>query len=369
MKTFPISVLHVVHWPKSGIVSLLKGLITHFDPQKVISHVIFFENNLDTLDEFRRICASVHTLDYSKGKVCAIIRYRKLLNILNPDVLHTHSFLPGLWGRIFLHDKTKLVCTLHNMYPYFTSKDLSSRFKRTLEFWSIKRFSVSVICVSHGVYNLVNKHLLTDFVRVIENGIDLNRKPTHFLQRTDLGLRSDDIVLVSVGRLDYQKGYDILLTALCKAKDSIPNLHLIIVGDGSEKRNLLGLIQKLKIVDRVQLVGYQPDPFPYLVLSDIYVSSSRFEGFGLSVAEAMLSGLPVIATNIEGTRALVRDGKTGIVTEQDNPLKLAQSIIGLLRNESFKAILASAGKTLVLEKYSLKEKAQEYEKTYQELFL
>jgi len=367
MKMPPINVVHGVHWPRSGIVSLLKNMLPLFDSKKFVHHVIFFEHDEQTMENFSKICESVHSLFFSSSKLKAIVKYYKLLQQISPDILHTHSFQPGLWGRIFLRTKAKFICTIHNMYPYFTSSDLKSLIKRILESYSIRYHKVTVVCVSDEVKKLVETIIPKCCVKVIQNGIAIGNWNTHNIKRDTLNLKGSQIILVTLGRLDYQKGYDILLKAFAKVTAQISNTRLIIIGDGNERKKLEKMAIKLGIAEEVTFTGYQSNPFPYLVVSDIYVCSSRYEGFGLSIAEGMLFGLPVIATRIGGIPSLIQNGETGLLVAPENTEKLADSILRLIKDENLRHKIGQKGKLFIQKHFDIKKTVKKYEETYIDL--
>lgn len=140
--------------------------------------------------------------------------------------------------------------------------------------------------------------------------------------------RPDRPRLIAVGRLERQKGFDILLDAVARLR--VP-ASLAIVGQGAEEQALREQARRLGVEDRVVLAGFRENPFPYVAAADLFVLSSRWEGFGHVVVEAMACGSPVLATRCpSGPDEIITDGVDGRLCEVGSPDALARHIDELL---------------------------------------
>ena len=299
-KISKLKILHVIHWPKSGIVSLVRNMLPLFDNTKYENYVIFFEKDNETINNFRNVCSSVTCLSFSDNKIRGLNKYNSFVSTISPHILHTHSFQPGTWGRLFRpYKQLKYICTLHNSYPYFSSKHPKDIIKRILEAFLIRITRTVVVCVSSAVAKAAKNFLSNYPMVIIENGIKLDPFYYDLFNRRMMKF-SNEIIIISIGRLDHQKGFDVLLDAYSRVVKYFKNTKLIIIGDGVEKKKLKKIAERLNIQEKVFFTGYQTNLQKYLEEADIYVCSSQYEGLPLSVAEAMLSGLPVIASNVGG---------------------------------------------------------------------
>ncbi len=150
--------------------------------------------------------------------------------------------------------------------------------------------------------------------------------------------------LVAVGRLEPQKGFDILLRAYAELRGRGVVELLVIVGEGRDKAMLQKLAQSLGIADWVVLTGFQANPYPWLAGAEVFVSSSRFEGFCRVIAEALAVGTPVVATDCpSGPAEVLEDGQAGVVVPNEDVSALAEGIYGLLNDKTLQAKLRAYG--------------------------
>jgi glycosyltransferase involved in cell wall biosynthesis len=138
--------------------------------------------------------------------------------------------------------------------------------------------------------------------------------------------------LVSVGRLSRQKGFDILLEALAAVRARRPGTTLRIFGDGDERPALQRAVRQLGLADAVDLAGFRDNPYPAIAGADLFVSSSRYEGFSNAIVEALACGVPVVATDCpSANREVLREGLNGwLSSPPPDPAALADTIVRAL---------------------------------------
>jgi glycosyltransferase involved in cell wall biosynthesis len=153
-----------------------------------------------------------------------------------------------------------------------------------------------------------------------------------------------DVELVCVARLDHSKGIDVLLQALALMNDPKPRLD--VVGTGLQEGELRRVVDRLGLKNRVRFRGYQDRPGVGAVLSSAiaFVLPSRSEGFGLVLLEAMLAGLPIVATRVGGIPEAVRDESEALLVPPENPLALATALARILHDSELRSRLAAAGR-------------------------
>lgn len=139
--------------------------------------------------------------------------------------------------------------------------------------------------------------------------------------------------IVTCGKLEVQKGFDILINAFNRILEKCSNIHLTIIGDGPLKSRLMDQIRSLNMADVVKVTGFLRNPYPYFHHADLFVSSSRWEGLPNVILEALACGTPVIATNCPGgTSEIIDEEKNGWLVPTEEIDSLASGICHALNN-------------------------------------
>lgn len=188
---------------------------------------------------------------------------------------------------------------------------------------------------------------------IIPMGVDLNLfKP---FSRHFYGNNSENSpIILTVGRLDKNKGFNYLIDAMPKLIHRFPELKLIIAGDGPEKNNLLNQIKNLHLEQNVSMVGAvrNKDLPKYYNTADLFVLPSLKEGLGVVLLEAMACGTPVIGSAIGGIKDIIKDGETGLLVKPENSEDISNRIIEILSDELLRQRLSGQGVKLVKERFS-----------------
>ena len=206
----------------------------------------------------------------------------------------------------------------------------------------------------------------------VENGVDFERtriisnaiKPFDLKSidrdsiRDKLGLRNRDIFLLAVGRLVYEKGHEFLVKAMSKISDD----HVVagICGAGPLYDNLQKEIASLKLDEKVLLLGQWEKLLELLAAADIFVLPSRWEGLPLALLEAMVAGLPVIATRVEGVDEVIEDGVHGFLIPVEDSQALAKAILQLSPDPELRQIMGEAARKRILETYTVDRMCEQY---------
>lgn len=158
-------------------------------------------------------------------------------------------------------------------------------------------------------------------IEVVPNGVNLApfTFPPHVAERAALGIPSDAIVLIYTGRLGPEKNLPFLLRSYLGLAAAIDNVHLVFVGEGSERDNLQDRVDNTQFMDRVHFTGLVPyDQLPsYLAMADVFVTASVTEVHPLSVIEALGAGLPVLGVDAPGVKDTVIQGVSGLLAQED----------------------------------------------------
>jgi glycosyltransferase involved in cell wall biosynthesis len=177
---------------------------------------------------------------------------------------------------------------------------------------------------------------------------------------SNIGLSPGSKTMGSVGRLTWQKGFDVLLHAFSLLADK--DLNLLIFGVGEEEATLRALAVTLNIDSRVHFLGYSRDLTHVLGALDLYVHSSRFEGMPIALLEAMAAACPIVASSVDGNRDLIENGVHGWLVPPENPVMFARAIEDALGNLAEARRRATAARERVLSDFSIERIAAVWEK-------
>jgi 1,2-diacylglycerol 3-alpha-glucosyltransferase len=178
-----------------------------------------------------------------------------------------------------------------------------------------------VIAPSKGVRDVLKNLGVDAPIQVIPNGVDLVpfQKPTTTQDRSLFNISVEKVLLIYIGRLGPEKNLNFLLRAFSGTAQAIQNIHLMVVGDGPERENLIALVHQMGLSERVTFTGSIPYPnVPgYLHMADAFITASVTEVHPLSIIEAMAAGLPVLGISSPGVGDTITDGSNGFLSEHE----------------------------------------------------
>jgi phosphatidylinositol alpha-1,6-mannosyltransferase len=204
-------------------------------------------------------------------------------------------------------------------------------------------------------------------ISVVHPGVDVDRfKPR--VGRADMRRRllsGDELMLLTVGRLQARKGHDLVLQALAASRSSLPHMRYVIVGDGPERARLEELTSELALGELVTFAGEMPaaDLPACYAAADVFVHPNRveagdFEGFGIVFLEAAASGLPVIGGRSGGVGEAVEEGVTGWLVGGRDPAELGSKMLALFASADLRARMGGAGRTRVASGFTWEKAAR-----------
>jgi glycosyltransferase involved in cell wall biosynthesis len=182
--------------------------------------------------------------------------------------------------------------------------------------------------------------------------------------RSELGVEPGEKVICCVARLARQKGQDVLIKALALLIKEKRRVRLLLAGDGDDLEELERLAARLGVSEKVAFLGRRSDISRILSAGNVYAAPSRWEGFGISLGEAMLAGIPCVGTSIAGHTDILKNGVTGIVVPLEDPFALAAGIARLLDNPDAAGKLADAAREFIKAGFTVEGMAKKYEKVY-----
>jgi glycosyltransferase involved in cell wall biosynthesis len=229
------------------------------------------------------------------------------------DLVHTHLVHADAYGAL---GARVLVSTKHNDDPF-----RAGAFRYVER--ALARRTSKIIAITQALarFQVERVGLPPEKVEVIHYGLD--ELPAAWGANPPDDVPQDAPLVLAVCRLEPQKGIDVAIRAVRE----IPNAHLVVLGEGPQRRELEQLAD-----DRVHLLGRVPDVAAWLRRADVLVHPVRWEGFGLAMLEAMLASLPVVATRVSSIPEIVVDGETGLLVPPDDPPALASALMHVLED-------------------------------------
>ncbi|GBQ35689.1 glycosyltransferase family 4 protein [Gluconacetobacter azotocaptans] len=287
----------------------------------------------------------------------ALVALIRLIRRERPDIVHAHMPISGLLARLAAR-LCGVPCVAYTCHGFLFNQP-GSRLRRGVSLvleWCAGRITDRYFTVSSQEADDARRLHIHPAATAVGNG----RDPAVFHPdaqartriRAELGVPDDAVVIIVVSRLVRHKGYPELLAAMAQ----VPGAMLWVVGERlasdhgqaldacfAEARRVLG--------GRLRCLGYRGDIPALLAAADIFTLPSHFEGLPMSVIEAMLSGLPVVATDISGPREQVVNGRTGLLVPAGEAAPLARSLTRLVRDGALRARMGAAGRTRALDRY------------------
>lgn len=295
-----------------------------------------------------------------------LFRLASLLKIKKIDLVHTWMFTANMWGRlaaILAHTPSIIASERTVAFEKDTCRNVVDKI--------LARVTALIIANSNGVKrSCLKRGLPSEKLKVIPNSCDLEifgqREDSGKIKR-ELGIKDGSLLVGSIGVLRPEKGHRFLVHSIPAVLNIFPEAIFILVGDGPQREELEELSVKLGIPQKVNFLGQRRDVPDILSCLNVFVLPSLYEGLPNAVLEAMACGLPVVATDVEGTNEVVVDGETGILVSPKDPERLAEAIISLLKNKELARQMGEAGQKRVEEKFSLEKMVNSVEEVYDRL--
>ncbi len=296
---------------------------------------------------------SSHVLSGIWNNINRLIVLKKNLTSYNPDVV------------ISFMDTTNIKVILSLLFSdrfILVSERSDPQARRIGVYWKILRrltygFADGIVVQSRGAYDYFSRNFSSKLHIIPNPVVRQGDSDSHGAA----SLKFENPFIVAMGRLAEEKQYDLLLRAFASLKDRYPQWTLIILGEGPLRSKLEALRDALGLTTRVFLPGRVKAPHGVLAAADLFVMTSRLEGFPNALCEAMACGLPVISTDCpSGPREIIRDGLDGILVAPGDVEELAAAM-GLLMTDEAKRKELAARAPEITTRFGLEKVASMWE--------
>lgn len=291
-------------------------------------------------------------------------QWTRELRRFRPETLYAWLFHASLLGRI-----AGRLARVPHILSGIRVAERRNKWHGWLDRWS--NFLVEKnVCVSRGVATFMEQSVGLDPRKtvVIPNAVVAARFQN--VARADLaqfGIPAGSRVLITIGRLERQKGVDMLLAAAPEVIRRLGDVHFLIVGDGPDRANLEHQARAASLADRVHFLGQRSDVPELLAAATALVLPSRWEGMPNVVLEAMAAGKPIVASDVEGTVDLIEPGRNGWLVPPEQPQALAEAIIRLLNDSESIARIGATSQAIVVERFKIEDFIASHEQLFREI--
>ncbi|MBU1054485.1 MAG: glycosyltransferase [Proteobacteria bacterium] len=365
MNSNKINILYLIDKMEFGgaerqLVELLKGI----NKEKYNPCMAYFRKSPGFIDDVNELNIPIYFIE-RKWRWDPFVIWNLLLFIRQNHIDLVHSYMPvaGVYGPF----SSKLSCL-----PIVNSFVRGTKQPTLYEKLLLKpSFALSdvIIANSEAGKRVYGKYSPLK-MRVIYNGIDLmrfNNRIDREMKKISLNLQRFDSIVSMVTRLEPVKNPMMLIKAATIVLKDKPNTAFLIVGDGTLREEM-----ELEVIDRalnrnVFFLGFRKDVEELLQITDIGVLTSDREGLPNAVIEMLASGVPVVATDCEGTREVLDDGLTGFLTDIGDEYGVAQRIVRLLGDDTLRRRMGVRGKDKVYKEFNLRKMVDALENIYCEV--
>lgn len=331
-----MKVLHVGETIKGGVATVINELIKHQANDKEIKKItcLIPDSQRNQISSDFSNIETFHRTGRNFKSIINLSRvFKQIIKDSSPEIIHLHSSFAGFICRvllIFSKSDSKVIYCPHAfsflMNTHIVKKTIFIVIEYLLQF-----FTEKIICVSTSEMSAAVKYgIRREKMIVIHNGVS----DDHIgINNERFNNYSDEINVLYVGRLDYQKGFDLLIRAIESLNRNDKKITFRIIGDYVGEKKTVDLD-----IDGVIFLGWlDSDSISrYYLSSDLLVMPSRWEGFAMVPIEAFMHGVPVLASNISSVKEIVDDGVNGILFESGDYLSLSNKLSSLSKIELFK---------------------------------
>lgn len=340
-------------------------------PEHVHTTVLCFRDggtSAPFIERLRAAGISARTLDHANPHFFAMLAdIVRALRAERADVLVCHGYKADILGWLAARWLGLKVISVSRGWTAHTWK---VRLNETLD-RRMLRLMDRVVCVSEGQAAKVRgAGVPGERVRVIHNSIDTSRFDTIGNSRAVLeGLfpRAPELIVIAVGRLSPEKGFDQLIEAARLVTLHFRAAGFLLVGDGPERERLTRLVRDAGLEGRFILTGFRSDVDVLIAGAHILAQSSHTEGLPNVVLEACAAGVPVVATDVGGTREVIRDGFNGLLAPPGKPGTLAALLLDLLGSPERRTTLGARGQEVVRGEFSFARQSAQYVALFDEI--
>lgn len=365
-----LKILHIIGGGEFGgaerhILNLARGV----DPAEVEMRILclFARPFAEAAQEAGIACQALpmrNKLDFH-----VVGKMKRSIASFGPDIVHTHGVRANLLGRLAAAQAGRpVVTTVHSLlamdYP-----DPVSRLANSLAERITRGMTCHFITVSFELRQaLIGQGIAGGRITAVHNGVDLERFDPDAACGQSLSGYPPDVPLVAIiARLHAVKGHRLFLQAARATLAKKPGVRFLVVGGGPDEQTLMKMASDLGVADAVHFMGFVDDIPSLLARLNVLVVASRWEGFGLTAAEALALAVPVVATDVGGLPEIIRPFETGLLVPYGQSQAMADAVIWILEHPAEAREMATRGQQVVRREFTAHQMAARTVEVYRKV--
>lgn len=335
-----------------GAEKVLYDILKNIDRSKYEIQLFLIQNEGIYREKIKKLGINIEYLFNERKDLCSNILYRKFKSMIIRILKHFYCKYPFLIKKLKNKNFDIEIAFLEGYSTVLVANRKNNSQKIAWVHTDLKKHRVLNKGLEKEIYQNINKIICVsedskksvlklypenkDKIQVIYNPIDKNNILKKSRDKLNINFDKNKINVITIGRLAKVKGYDILLQSHNKLIKEGLSYNLIILGEGSERKKLEKYIKENNLENNTQLLGFKENPYLYLKEADIFVSSSRYEGYPLVLCEAICLEKPVIVTSCTGPKEILGNGRYGLIAEVESIEDLAEKMKKLILDEKLR---------------------------------
>lgn len=363
------NILYIITLPDIGgaqvhLREVISRLPEHINYHLIVGRKGWLTDNLIYMEERIHIVESLVRHISIKSDLKAIFEIRTIINRIKPDLVHCHSSKAGFIGRVSaLICRVPSIFTVHG-WAFTNGVSIGKRYMYKIIEKVMVRWTDKIICVSEydRKLALADMYKFKEKLTTIHNGI-----PDVRIRRHRICSKEEKINIIMVARFSEQKDHRLLIEAIKELNADKLRFHLSLIGEGPLFERERAYINDLGLFDSISLYGMRTDVNEILASQDIFLLISNWEGFPISILEAMRQELPVIASDVGGISEAVIDGVCGYLIPRSNKKILKDRLLKLFCDDELRIKMGETARKRYLQLFSSDEMMRKLLELYYKL--
>lgn len=371
-------ILHIAQ-SNGGVAEYLKMFFKYSDRNEFEIELLCSQGYEKEMDIFNDLADKATVINMERN-ISLFKDLKSIINILKyvrknrPNLIHAHSTKAGVYARIVAFFYR--IPVVYNSHGWAFTMNVSR--KKIKLYVLIEKVLAKITDLIINISDSEQKHAIDyniakeNRMRVVYNGVDLQRYSLDDYRCSLLNkyeIPQDSFIVGMVGRLTPQKDPITFINIAGKISSVIPNAYFILVGDGELKQQVEDRARELNVRDKLLITGWTDEVEKYISTFDVALLTSKWEGFGLVLAEYMAAGKPIVASDVGGIPNVIINNINGLLNHPGDVDGFTKSILNIKNNSELKKLLLENGKKIVRKKFDVKRVVKEHEQIYSEILV